>query len=71
MNWSDLIKEFGSQSALADCLEINRANISLWKAGGIPPAKCIEIEKLTDGRLKAIDLIALRAGDDEIGRAHV
>ena len=65
MNWSDLIKEFGSQSALADCLEINRANISLWKAGGIPPAKCIEIEKLTDGRLKAIDLIALRAGDED------
>ena len=37
----------------------------LFRSGGIPPAKCIEIEKLTDGRLKAIDLIALRAGDED------
>jgi DNA-binding transcriptional regulator YdaS (Cro superfamily) len=53
-----LIEHFGSQNKLAIALGVTKEAVSQWfKAGEIPPARAIQIEKLTDGKIKAIDLV--------------
>lgn len=59
----DLIGYFGSQKKLADALKVDRAAVSQWiNAGHLPPLRAIQIEEMTNGDFKAIDLIR---GDDE------
>lgn len=52
-----LIKHFGSQTALAKILNVDRAAVSQWLVSGIPPKRAIEIEELTQGKFKAVDLV--------------
>lgn len=48
---------FGSQSELAEKLGLTRQAITLWKIKGvIPPVSAIEIERITNGKFKAVDL---------------
>ena len=53
----ELFLHFGSQSALARRLGISPAAIAQWLVDGVPPARAIEIEKITDGKFKAVDLV--------------
>jgi len=53
----ELFLHFGSQSALARRLGISPAAIAQWLVDGVPPARAIEIEKMTDGKFKAVDLV--------------
>ena len=53
----NVIKYFGSQAALAKALKVDRAAVSQWLKNGIPPKRAIEIEILTNGELKAGNLI--------------
>lgn len=58
-----LIKHFGGKSLLAKALRVNPAAVSQWIDNGyIPPRRAIEIEILTGGKFKAIEL--LRSLDD-------
>ena len=47
----------GSYAHLAAKLGVSDAAISQWKKGGIPPARALEIERLTEGRVKASEII--------------
>lgn len=53
----ELFLHFGSQSELARRLNISPAAITQWLVEGVPPMRAIEIEKITDGKFKAVDLV--------------
>ncbi len=56
--FEELINHFGNQAKLAKALNVTRQAITLWKmADTIPPAQAVEIERLTDGKFKAVDLV--------------
>lgn len=47
-----------SQAELARQLDVDRSAISQWVVDDkIPPLRAIQIEKLTGGKIKAIDLV--------------
>ncbi len=53
-----LLKAFGSQKAIADTLGVTESAVSQWfKAGKIPPARALEIVRLTKGAIKLKEII--------------
>lgn len=52
----EIVTFFGGQTKLALLLGIDKAAISNWRKEGIPPLRAIEIEKLSIGKFKAIDI---------------
>ena len=59
--FEQVVTHFGSQAKLARALNVTRQAITLWKSADlIPPGNAVEIERLTDGKFKAVDLTAKR-----------
>lgn len=58
-----IIEHFGSRSALARALGVERAAVTQWLRFGLPPARAIEIERLTGGLFKATDIEGIRGND--------
>ena len=57
----EIIKWFGSQVELARNLGVTQAAVAQWVADEkVPPYRAIQIERITDGEFKAVDII----GDD-------
>ena len=57
----EIIKWFGSQIELARQLGVTQAAVAQWVADAkVPPYRAIQIERITDGQFKAVDII----GDD-------
>ncbi len=55
---NEIIKHFGSQRNLAEKLGVRDPAISQWiKKGKIPPQRAVDIERLTDGKFKAVDIL--------------
>jgi DNA-binding transcriptional regulator YdaS (Cro superfamily) len=52
MRTTQAVKHFGSVSALARALGIERASIYSWRAT-VPPLRQIQIERITAGKLRA------------------
>lgn len=52
----EIVEFFGGQTKLALLLGIDKAAISNWRKEGIPPLRAIEIEKLSDGKFKAVSI---------------
>lgn len=53
-----LLKAFGSQKAIADSLGITESAVSQWfKAGKVPPARALEIVRLTKGAVKLKEIM--------------
>ena len=58
VNFELIFKHFGSQNKLAGELDVSTQAISIWKNKGfIPPGNAIQIERLTNGKFKAVDLV--------------
>ena len=53
----DIVKWFGNQRAMAKCLGVTDVAVSLWKKEGIPAMRAIEIEEMTRGHFRAVDII--------------
>lgn len=52
----EILKRFGSSMNLASILKLNPSAVSHWKTRGFPAAwAAIEIERLTNGDIKAVD----------------
>jgi DNA-binding transcriptional regulator YdaS (Cro superfamily) len=51
-----IFEHFGSKRALASKLEVTPQSLTRWKTFGVPANAAIEIEKLTDGKFKAVDI---------------
>ena len=57
----EIIKWFGSQVELARQLGMTQAAVAQWVADEkVPLYRAIQIERITDGQFKAVDII----GDD-------
>lgn len=54
MKKSDVIRYFGSQTAVAAALNISQAAVSRW-GDRVPEARALRLEKLTNGALQADD----------------
>lgn len=54
----DVIKHFGGRGKMAEFFKVERAAITQWSQGQLPPARAIEIEEYTQGAFTAIDLMA-------------
>lgn len=53
-----LIEIAGSRAELAKQLSVTAGALSQWEtAGGMPPARAIESERMTNGEVKAIHLV--------------
>lgn len=56
---NEAIKWAGGKSALARRLGVSYAAVSQWiREGGLPPARAIEVERMSEGVLRAINLVA-------------
>lgn len=54
----EVIEHFGGQVAMAKALHVAPAAVSQWVSNDyMPPKRAIQIESLTKGKFKAIDLI--------------
>ncbi len=61
VNFNSIFEHFGGQNKLAGILDVSTQAISAWKyAGCIPANNAVEIERITDGKFKAVDLVAKR-----------
>lgn len=53
-----LLDHYGSQYQLAKQLKVSRAYVCQWFAAGkVPALMAVKIEKQTDGKFKAVDLV--------------
>lgn len=52
-----VIAYFGSQANAAKALGISSAAVAQWKIKAIPPQRAIQIEVLSQGKIKALELI--------------
>ena len=58
---NEIIRRFGSQVELARQLGVTQAAVAQWVADEkVPSYRAIQIERITDGQFKAVDII----GDD-------
>jgi hypothetical protein len=53
MNYSDLIKHYGSQSKVARAINLRSPSVWQWKKDGVPELRQLEFQKLTNGALRA------------------
>jgi len=61
VNFKELFEFFGGRNKLCGQLDVSNAAISAWKmADAIPPGNAVEIERITNGKFKAVDLVAKR-----------
>ena len=57
-SFEEVIEHFGNQANLARELGVTRQAITLWKVlDAIPPGNAVEIERITNGKFKAVDLV--------------
>jgi DNA-binding transcriptional regulator YdaS (Cro superfamily) len=53
----EILKHFGDASALARALKITPPAVAVWvRKGTIPPLRAIQIEVVTGGVFKAVDM---------------
>ena len=60
----EIIQYFGSKAELARALGVDAAAVSYWLREGLPPARAIEIEQITDREFLAIEIVGLRGDRD-------
>lgn len=56
-NLKPAIEYFGNQAKLAKALNLNPMAITQWKRRGIPPKRAKQIAELTNGAVKASDIL--------------
>ena len=61
----EVIEHFGGRSKMAEFFAVERAAITQWASGALPPKRAIEIEEFTQGVFKAIDLMEWAKSEQE------
>ncbi len=57
ITYTDVVAHFGNESDLARALEVKPQAVYQW-AGVVPRGRAFEIEVLTQGKMKALDILA-------------
>lgn len=52
-----IIEWAGSRAELARLLDVKRSAVRQWEIDGIPPARAIQIEELSQGIFRAVDIV--------------
>jgi DNA-binding transcriptional regulator YdaS (Cro superfamily) len=53
----EVVEWYGSQAAMARALGVERSAVAQWLAKGeLPALRALQIEKLSGGRFRAVDL---------------
>mgnify|MGYP005990854593 CR=1 FL=1 len=61
-----VIEYYGSQAKLAELLGVTRAAVTQWvNDGGLPPLRAIQIEVMSGGDFKAVDLTNNKKDSEE------
>lgn len=55
----ELINHFGGRVAMAEFFNVDRAAITQWTTGAMPPKRAIQIEEFTQGVFTAVQLMEL------------
>lgn len=58
--FEQIIAFFGSRAELARRLNVDPAAVSQWGRDGLPPARAIEIEQITGGEFKAVNIVGAK-----------
>lgn len=68
-----IIEHFGSKRALADLLDVSPQSLTRWNSDGVPPKAAIQIEKLTNGKFRAIQIpiSGSAKNSDKAGHAEI
>lgn len=56
----EIIEYFGNKAELARMLAVDRSAVTQWGIDGLPPGRAIEIEKLSRGYFKAVEIVGLK-----------
>lgn len=57
-----VIEYFGGKAKLACALGVERAAVSWWLRNGLPANRAVQIERLTNGEFKAVDITGVTDG---------
>ena len=58
VNFEKVFQHFGGQNKLSGILDVSTQAVSAWKVREtFPAAQAVEIERLTNGKFKAVDLV--------------
>lgn len=53
-----MVEWFGSQAEVARTLNVSPSAVTQWlQAGAVPPQRAIQIEAITKGEIKALELV--------------
>lgn len=55
-----IIDFFGSKSEMAKALGVDPAAVTWWLQNGLPALRAIQIEKLSNGRFRARDIVGVK-----------
>lgn len=58
--FEQIIAFFGSRSELARRLNVDRSAVTQWANDGLPAARAIEIEQISNGAFKAVDIVGAK-----------
>lgn len=58
-----IIDFFGSRSELARRLAVAPAAVTQWASDGLPPARAIEIEQISEGHFKAVEIVGAKSDE--------
>lgn len=58
--FEQIVAFFGSRSEMARRLNVDRAAVTQWSKDGLPPLRAIEIELISYGKFKAVDIAGVK-----------
>lgn len=61
----NILEHFGGVAKLAKVLRVSQPAVSQWRLNGIPANRAIEIERITDGKFKAVDITRQGVKNDD------
>ena len=63
--YEKIINHFGGINKLAVALGVSHPAVCQWAVNGIPAARAIQIEVLTRGKFKAIEIVKIEGSNNE------
>ena len=65
MKYEQVLKHWGSQAEIARKLGLRQPSVWGWQAKGIPALRQLQIERLTEGALRADKEVRAKFGDPQ------